>query len=299
MIFRGSSAGYCSRSIVAKELDPSLREVEPSKRPFLDAGHYLQEQVEDFLTEVLPGSFSLLTQWRESEGVHNGPGFQIVGHVDGVLFDKLGENKGKNKTGKYYLLEVKAIKEQSYKKLQKTHDWREMYASYQFQAQTYLHFPKLIKSAELVLAKEFEGTHFVYYNRNTSHMMTSLPIVHPAVERRDDMYEPKDGEFFSRIMDKFKVCAEAIEQRNVPEQCDAVGYCFFCGTSGTGFTQVSKRRRVSLQGDDPEQQELEYLIGDYNIAAENIDQYFTEFKADEIELESGVVIKKEDVSCIS
>jgi len=197
--FRGSSAGYCSRSIVAKYLDPALREVDPAKRPFLDAGHYLQEQVEDFLLEVLPSSFSLLKQWRESEGVHDCGDYKIVGHVDGVLLDRAGVHKNNTLGGHYYLLEVKAIKDKSYKRLQKSLNWREVYPSYQFQAQTYLHFPKLMVN-DLALGKEFHGTHFVYMNRDTSMMMTSLPIKHPAVEIREDMYEPKDAEWWQRLV---------------------------------------------------------------------------------------------------
>jgi len=193
------------------------------------------------------------------------------------------------------LLEVKAIKERSYKKLQKTYDWREVYPSYQFQAQTYLHFPKLTKSADLVLAKEFHGTHFVFYNRNTSEMMTSLPVVHPAVERRDDLYEPKDALIFEKIIDKFTLCADSIEGRDVPERCDAVGYCFFCGATGTGFTNVPKRRIVSLEGCDQEHTMIEMELEKLEESRLAMLEYFKDFNADEIELgDIDVRVRKED-----
>lgn len=270
--FRGSAAGYCTRQIVMKQLEPGRFEVDPARRPFLDAGHYLQQHVEDFLVEV-GSSPILLTDMRESEGTYSEDDWSVVGHIDGMFDDRT-------------LLEVKAIKTESFDKLAKSYDWRENYGHYQSQAQTY---QRMFNAT---------GTHFIYYNRNTSEMMGSLKINHPAYVFRKDMFEPHDPTLWNMIRAKFQAAADFVREGEAPPECDAKGYCYFCGVRGTE-TQKKRVKPISLFPDDEEYQEITEAMANYEAYRDGVAHLFKEFNATEIHLVHGgqddtEILRKED-----
>lgn len=267
--FRGSAVGYCTRQIVLKQLEPGRFDVDPARRPFLDAGHYLQEHVEAFIQEQI-GVLDLSR--REEEGVYTTPFWSLVGHIDGML-----------DTGD--LLEVKAIKAASYEKLQKTYDWRDQYGHYQSQAQGY--------------QKMFDapGSHFVYYNRNTSEMMGSLDITHPAYTFRKDMYEPHDPALWNGIVEKLDNAVRYIDDAEAPPECDAKGYCWFCGVRGTEL-QKSNKKAVSIFNDDDEYELITSSLCEFDYAKGDVFRFFTEYNATEIHVHHRPkdieILRKED-----
>jgi hypothetical protein len=258
---------------VLKQLEPDRFTVEEARRPFLDAGHNLQQFVEDFIRQWLDvGDPQLDVSKRESEGIITNAGWTIVGHIDGAFEDR-------------NLLEVKAIKDHNFVKLAKNYDWRDQYGHYQSQAQTY--------------QKMFDapGSHFVYFNRNTADMLGSLPIEHPAYTYRKDMYEPHDPALWNAILEKMDAAARFIEDGEAPSECDAKGYCFFCGVRGT--TMQSKRmKRIGLLPDDEEYSYITDLLGQQDGVNFNLKALFKELNADEISLlhpnGKPEILRKED-----
>ena len=269
--FRASSAGNCTRQIVLKQLEPGRFETAEARRPFLDAGHYLQEAAEAF---ILAHSFPqrLLVEDRESEGFFGADSWTMVGHIDGVFEDG-------------NLLEVKAIKDHNFEKLAKTYDWRDQYGHYQPQSQCYQHMFTA------------PGSHFVYYNRNTSDMMGSLPIEHPAYTFRKDMYEPHDPSMWKAIMAKFDAAARYVEDGEAPAECDAKGYCWFCGVRGTSLQQ-KRVKRVGLLPDDDEYQLMTEFLSHVDVARSNVAGLIGELEATEVSLlhqgSKPEIIRKED-----
>jgi hypothetical protein len=233
-----------------------LRIADEARRPFLDAGHYLQDHVEAFVQEQ-NGELNL--DMREAEGLIDvGGRWEMTGHIDGMFLDS-------------NLLEVKAIKANSFEKLAKTYDFRERYGHYIPQAQMY---QRMFGSP---------GTHFVFYNRDTSEMMGSVDITHPAYTYRKDMYVPHDVALCDALMLKFNRVCEAIEAEELPDECDAEGYCYFCGTTGNAMAQ-RRHKRVGLMPDDDE---FNLLRGDVEKIEELrgvVGNMFIQFKADEIVL---------------
>jgi hypothetical protein len=258
--------------------------VPEAKRAFLDAGHYLQEAVEAFLMERLPATpFELLLDWRECEGNYEGVGWNVTGHVDGVL-------KAANKTG---LLEVKAIKNNSFNKLKKAGNWKDVYGHYTYQAQTYLHFDSLMNDDKELFTGPFMGTHFIFYNRDTSEMLGSLPIDFPGYTERKDMYEPRDIDIWTGLVEKFTRAYTYIIDENVPESCDAEGYCYFCQQRGKGF-QIRREKKVGLVMEDEEWRDIASHLSDITEAEGKISRFFQEFRADVIQLPTGTTLRKGD-----
>ena len=267
--FRGSGAGYCSRQIVTSILHPDLTRMPEGKRPFLDAGHYLQEAVEAFILEHLHRPL-LRKELRESEGVIDTEDFLITGHVDGIFADGS-------------LLEVKAVKHKGYEKIRKSQDWREPYGHYRYQAQIY---------QQMFGAP---GTHFVYYNRDTSDMMGSLGINHPAWTFRADMWEPRDDKLILKLLEKYAACSLAVTAKEIPLGCDAEGYCYFCAQVGSTPKNIRKPRRVSVEGCDTDHNSIQYAVDDVAAAKDEVLWWFKYYKADEIGLEDDdVILRKED-----
>lgn len=268
--FRASGAGNCTRQIVAQQLDPSLRVADEARRPFLDAGHFLQDAVEAFIVEQMPGELDVSQREAEEELVY--PGWNMTGHID-----------GKFHSGK--LLEVKAIKANSFEKLAKTYHFADQYGHYVPQATMY----------QMMFTSP--GTHFVFYNRNTSEMMGSLDIDHPAWTKRRDMYVPFNQDLYDGLVDKFNRAAEYIKKEELPDGCDAQGYCWFCGTTGTTM-KAPKKKSVGLLDDDDDFFYIEDLLGSYDSIKADILKCFEGYKASEIVLfrEGGKkeVLRKED-----
>lgn len=289
--FRGSAAGNCTRQIVLSVLDPASRSIPDAKRPFLDAGHFLQEHVEAFITGRLTHPLHLVPERRESEGTYTDPcgRWSVTGHVDGVLRDGKG----------LYLLEVKAIKDRSYKKLARSDDWREVYGHYVYQAQTYLSMPVLHPERQSTgrwpdLMGPFDGSHFIFYNRDTSEMMGSLEVDHDAYEVRPDMYEPRKPDLWSALIAKFSDAAMFIEDGEVPEGCDAEGYCFFCGVTGSTHREKRYKRVMILDGEDGFKELIEAsaaIRGNKDRVLHWLNHYD---KADELSLEDAYYYKRSD-----
>jgi hypothetical protein len=221
--------------LVLAELEPHTTKPAAEKLQFLKTGHYLQPQVEDFLTDS-----GVLLPAREAEGIYTHPdqSFQIIGHVDGVI-DMEGDGPAP-----FALLEVKAVRHHNYLKLKATTDWREKYGHYEPQAQCYLHFEELETPATPVLeaGKEaglfsgecthkgpFAATYFVFMDRDNSDMMGGIPVEGPSYTYRPDMVLEPNRDFFEELLDKHERAAEMIETKEVPEYCDQKGWCFFCG----------------------------------------------------------------------
>lgn len=267
--FRASSVGNCTRQIVLKHLEPGRFKVDEARRPFLDAGHNLQEAVEAFIQEQI-GVLDLSR--REEEGSVSNLNWGIVGHIDGMLDN--GD-----------LLEVKAIKAANFEKLAKTYDWRDQYGHYQAQAQAYQRM------------FDAPGTHFVYYNRNTSDMMGSLDIDHPVYTFRKDCYEPYDPTLWNNIIEKLDAATRYIKDGEAPPECDAKGYCYFCGVRGTEV-QKKRTKRVSLLPDDDEYTLMDQLLGALEDSQNDLLSAFKEYNADEIHLQHGnkkvEILRKED-----
>ena len=269
--FRASGAGNCTRQIVAQQLDPSLRVADEARRPFLDAGHFLQDAVEAFINEQMPGELDLAM--REAEGEIVTPNWSITGHIDGKFHD-----------GK--LLEVKAIKANSFEKLQKTYDFTDQYGHYVPQATMY---QRMFDSP---------GTHFVFYNRNTSEMMGSLDIDHLAWTTRRDMYVPFDLALYSRLTDKLDRAAEYIQKEELPAECDAEGYCWYCGITGSTMKKAVKKS-VGLMPDDDEYMYITDWLESVDYAKQTVRGCFEDLKVTEIVLfhpDGKEVLRKEDYS---
>lgn len=269
--FRASGAGNCTRQIVAQQLDPSLRVADEARRPFLDAGHFLQDAVEAFIEEQLPGELDLLMREAGGELLLNN--WAITGHIDGRFHD-----------GR--LLEVKAIKANSFEKLQKTYHFADQYGHYVPQA--------------LMYQKMFDApaTHFVFYNRNTSEMMGSLNIDHPVWTKRQDMFIEFDPGHYEALVEKFDRAAEYIEKGEMPSECDAEGYCWWCGAQGTTMKKATKKS-VGLMPDDDEYAYITERLSSFIYAQQEIRECFDEFKASEIVLfhpDGKEVLRKEDYS---
>lgn len=274
--FRGSSTGYCTRKLVLSHLQPELVKVPVGRQPFLNAGHNLQEAVEDFLTDFLPADWRLLSEWRESRCEIVADDWKVVGHVDGVL--------ERESTGTRFLLEVKAVKEANFKKIVKAQDWRDPYASYGYesQAQTYLE------------AMDLPATAFVFYNRNTSEMMGPWDIDHELWAERPDMIERRSFDAWIEIAKKLDHAANLIVNEDVPDECDGQGYCFFCGTQGSKM-KVHNVRRIEIDAVNDEADHewfTESLSAFRRSQAEMLD-LFTEFSADEI-IVDGETYKRAD-----
>jgi len=258
--FRASAVGNCTRQLVLTNLNPSLREVDEARRPFLDAGHYLQQQVEDYLVDqgsapkldVSLREMELTTMRDEQDG------WDLTGHVDGVFMDDS-------------LLEVKAIKDASYKKLEKTLDWRTQYGHYAYQATAYQYMAAS------------PGTHFVYYNRNTSEMMGSCVVDHPAYTFRGDMYLPYDEGVWLGIEAKLSDAANRIDELAPPDDCNAEGWCFFCGQMGSEMPGRFKKS-MGLLPDDDEYHEVTELLGNIERQQLGMIELFNTFKVNEIVL---------------
>lgn len=289
--FRGSSAGNCTRQIVLSILDPTSRSVPSAKRPFLDAGHYLQEAAEAFIMEHLSGSMHLVPERRESEGTYTDSSRRwcLTGHVDGVLRDGKG----------LYLLEVKAIKDRSYKKLSRSSDWRDVYGHYVYQAQSYLSLPVLHPERRATgrwpdLVGPRDGTHFLFYNRDTSEMMGSLEIEHDAYTIRPDMYEERNPAIWNDLVVKYGVAADCIKNGEVPEGCDAEGYCFFCGVTGSSHKKKRYKRVILFDGDDGFK-ELMQATADLRINKDRFLFWMNKYdNADELALEDAINLKRID-----
>jgi hypothetical protein len=248
------------------------------KRRFLDAGHYLQEAVEAFLEGSLPAAFSLKKDWREIAGTYNHEDRWVVtGHVDGVLV-------AGNRLG---LLEVKAIKNASFNKLAKADHWQDVYGHYVYQAQTYLH------CTYQEFKKKLMGTYFVFYNRDTSELMGGFDIDSPGYTYRPDMYEKKDDEVWESVVKKFDRACTHLTEETEPEGCDAEGYCYFCGTRGTG-SRLRREKRVGLMKEDMEWVQIASCLSDITEARDTIRLHFEKFNADVIKLPTGTVLRKAD-----
>jgi hypothetical protein len=130
------------------------------------------------------------------------------------------------------------------------------------------------------LVGPFDGTHFIYYNRDTSEMMGGLEIEHDAYQYRPDLYEKRDPAKW--------------EDGEVPEGCDAEGYCFFCGATGSGLKR-KRYKRIMLFEDDTGFSELisvaAALRGEKDRVLFWLDHYDN---ADELTLEDAYSFKRGD-----
>ncbi|MHA2067570.1 MAG: hypothetical protein ACXABY_24665 [Candidatus Thorarchaeota archaeon] len=226
--FRASYSGNCIREIVSIALHPEPEVFDP----FLHAGHTLQTTVIKFLLDnninVLTNRF---TDELEGKYVHEGR-WRLVGHLDGILGVPWG------------ILEVKAIKDESFQKLEATNDWRGIYGQYIPQSQTYMGFKEYRDNASNTkLSGPMERTSFVFYNRNTGHILSPLGIEHTKHTQRKDLTEYRSPNIFQEIIDKHEVAYEYVQKEEIPSECDYPGYCFFCkrfnsASNGTGTTKV-------------------------------------------------------------
>lgn len=158
--FRASLTGSCLREIVSVGLNPREEEF----NPFLMGGHGLQTTVTDFL---IANKITIPTSHfkEEFEGKYAyGDRWKLTGHVDGLIYD----------AGKLSVLEIKALKDENFKKLQDTNNWRGLYSQYIPQIQCYMGFTIYNNPDESAasLIGPTETTHMVFYNRNTGEVLS-------------------------------------------------------------------------------------------------------------------------------
>jgi hypothetical protein len=220
---RASSQSYCTREQVAKLIHGF--KIPEAKQPFMALGHNFQEFVEGFIMQHLDEKYGrLLYVQREAEGamrIEFEDGYVLMtGHVDGIM--ELPEA-----AGGYGLLEVKAIKDKSYRKLQRVKDWKDVYGHYERQAQAYMHMPEL--KGKSVFEGPFEYTFYVFINRDTGEMLGGLPIEHDAWTYREDMVLKRDQERGDEIRVRAQDVLDGYVTGSLPNDCDQIGHCFFCG----------------------------------------------------------------------
>jgi hypothetical protein len=156
---------------------------------------------------------------EEDEGqyIHEGR-WSLTGHRDGLLevFDDL--------------LECKAIKARTFGNLKKTMNWKGnvSFGAYTSQGVSYCHlFEKAI-------------ARFVFYNRNTSDMLGSVPgIEHPQYEYREDLLVEYKEEDWNRIVEKHDLAYGYIMNNEIPA-CD-LSQCWYCGTAFKGGGRANAR----------------------------------------------------------
>ena len=218
--------GNCTKQIVHSILYPEKEVYDP----FLRAGHDLQRTVIDFLLdkgiEIPTASLK-----DEMEGIfyHRGKvPWKLVGHVDGILDAPRG------------ILEVKAIKQESFEKLKAINDYKGLYRSYYWQAQAYMGCSPFIDlHTGLRRTAEFcRRVFFCYYNRNTGEILGGIEVDSPHYTQREDLCESKDEDAFLSIVARLEVAAEYVVKKELPPSCDKDGYCFFCKQHNTQHTKT-------------------------------------------------------------
>jgi hypothetical protein len=244
--FRASMAGACIRKLAlygAAPDDPAFT-APPNRQRFLQAGHTIQAQLVDELRST--GEYDLNPQGVEAEGRVEYPelGFALTGHVDGHLaIPEVGE-----------LLEVKAITKARYDKMIDAPDWRALYPQYVAPAQVYMHMPELVLPANVVggpfKAKgPFYATRMLFACRDSFNMLGGFDVdnsVLPAYAYREDMIEVADKALYEKILERHAIAATYAEHGDVPDECDAEGWCFHCQTWGSLGTGPTKGRIIHI-----------------------------------------------------
>lgn len=222
LTFRASRAGHCTREIVLAELKPEVVEAPEAKIPFLEMGVKYQEKVTEILEEqeVLVTGIENTVIWKHPSGQ-----WRFVGHIDGVI-----------ETGS--LLEVKAITSGMYQKLLDK-PWMELYPGYVSQAQVYL------------AASGASRTKFIFANRDSMNMVGGLGIKHDAYTFRKDMILRRNTKDFTSVILKHEKAFSLIKKEEAPEECDNLGWCFFCQQYGSKTKSKSSQvRTVSIEEGD-------------------------------------------------
>jgi len=250
--FRASYSGNCIKGIVQMGLHPQPETFDP----FLHAGHTLQQTVIQFLIE---NNIKLLTADlpNEMEGKYtHGDRWRLVGHVDGILSAPVG------------ILEVKAIKDESFTKLLDTSDWRGMYGQYVSQSQAYMGFKEYTgEGSSVKLSGPMGKCFFVFYNRNNGNIISPFPISHTKHTARQDLIEYRSPDIHQQIINKFDTAYDYIQKKELPE-CDYPGYCFFCERYNSHSTTPGAGRTLILDGN--KNKELANLVTEYRQAKRNV-----------------------------
>ena len=255
--FRGSNAGACMVSLVAEAGGETPEPPPPEQQVYLDDGHHFQDVVLDFMAGP-GGSCYVLDGHRkvqEWEFSYEREGYTVTGHLDHL---HPGPAKG-------FIIEVKALRSDNYKKLAKAKNMRSVlwYSKYVDQVQTYMSRPRVYKHPTGdVYRKGVDSTILVFKNRDTGEMMGGdISIDHPAFQYREDMVILPDPEHQEALEARRRVAVDTARSGITPVCDEASAYCFYCGAPGQGKWH---RNRSVIEVDNLEDPELGALANAWN-----------------------------------
>jgi hypothetical protein len=233
-------SGGCTRKIAEYGFNPTAPtfNAPDHRQRFLRGGHTLQAQVVEELERAGHHVYGINKHTgEEATAISRYPdlGFVLSGHCDGIFAQT-----------QFGLLEVKAITDKMFQKVAKGSDWREQYPQYQAPAQVYMGMDEFRLGQEK-WAGPFDRTCMMFLNRDSFVMIGGMPIDLPAYTYRADMVVMRDPDAHDRILERHQKAAAWSERGELPDHCDAQGWCFHCQTVGSGATHKTGNKIIYVE----------------------------------------------------